>query len=235
MSGVLKWYPFSRYALADTHFLNFSLTKLEQLFLFRHEVSWNSSLMMAHFVQALKALILERMGKPDEALSACLNAKELLYSDDSALMDDLTLSTLQIAFERLNHRKCTDVSEMYSFCSCPLGWHLITSCSYQWIWQLTAMSMPVGNSQTIWTLWWGSSIAMSGSTLLWGNNRLAFYPIFSASNLQFPVTLHNVSWMCEVPLFIPSILFWPRQPLRCIKSLGKRDFCSGQFVASNCR
>lgn len=105
--------------------------------------------MMAHFVQALKALILERMGKPDEALSACLNAKELLYSDDSALMDDLTLSTLQIAFERLNHRKCTHVFEMYSLCSCPLGWHLITCDSYQWIWPLIAMSMPVGNSQTI--------------------------------------------------------------------------------------
>ncbi|KAK4762740.1 hypothetical protein SAY86_008508 [Trapa natans] len=55
------------------------------------------------YVLALKAHILERMGKPEEALSTCLKAKDLLYSDDSAVVDDLTLSTLQIAFERLNH------------------------------------------------------------------------------------------------------------------------------------
>ncbi|RXI04113.1 hypothetical protein DVH24_038387 [Malus domestica] len=52
---------------------------------------------------ALKALVLERMGKSDEALSVCLNAKELLHSNDSVLMDDLTLSTLQIVFQRLDH------------------------------------------------------------------------------------------------------------------------------------
>lgn len=55
------------------------------------------------FFQALKALILERMGKPDEALSVCLSAKELLYTNDSILIDDLTLSTLQIVFQRLDH------------------------------------------------------------------------------------------------------------------------------------
>lgn len=54
-------------------------------------------------MQALKALILERMGKADEALSVCLNAKELLYTNDFALIDDLTLSTLQIVFQRLDH------------------------------------------------------------------------------------------------------------------------------------
>ncbi|XP_039042978.1 N-terminal acetyltransferase B complex auxiliary subunit NAA25-like isoform X4 [Hibiscus syriacus] len=43
------------------------------------------------------------MGKPDEALSVCLNAKELLYKNESLLMDDLTLSTLQIVFQRLDH------------------------------------------------------------------------------------------------------------------------------------
>lgn len=59
--------------------------------------------MLPSVVQALKALILERMGKPDEALSVCLNAKELLYANDSLLMDDLTLSTLQIVFQRLDH------------------------------------------------------------------------------------------------------------------------------------
>ncbi|KAI8015438.1 N-terminal acetyltransferase B complex auxiliary subunit NAA25, partial [Camellia lanceoleosa] len=49
---------------------------------------------------ALKGHILERMGKSDEALSVCLNAKELLYKNDS--IDDLTLSTLQIVFQRLD-------------------------------------------------------------------------------------------------------------------------------------
>ncbi|XP_022729359.1 N-terminal acetyltransferase B complex auxiliary subunit NAA25-like isoform X2 [Durio zibethinus] len=55
------------------------------------------------YALALKALILERMGKSDEALSVCLNAKELLCRDESLLMDDLTLSTLQIVFQRLDH------------------------------------------------------------------------------------------------------------------------------------
>nr|GMD61206.1 N-terminal acetyltransferase B complex auxiliary subunit NAA25 [Ipomoea batatas] len=55
------------------------------------------------YALALKALILERMGKADEALSVCLNAKELLYTNDFALIDDLTLSTLQIVFQRLDH------------------------------------------------------------------------------------------------------------------------------------
>ncbi|KAG8085224.1 hypothetical protein GUJ93_ZPchr0010g8296 [Zizania palustris] len=53
------------------------------------------------YVLALKGLILERMVKPDEALSVCLNAKELLYSDNIFHFDDLTLSTLQIVFQRL--------------------------------------------------------------------------------------------------------------------------------------
>ncbi|KAF3645351.1 hypothetical protein FXO38_19673 [Capsicum annuum] len=52
---------------------------------------------------ALKALVLERMGKAEEAFSVCLSAKELLYTNDSVLIDDLTLSTLQIVFQRLDH------------------------------------------------------------------------------------------------------------------------------------
>uniref|UniRef100_A0A1J3ESU8 N-alpha-acetyltransferase 25, NatB auxiliary subunit n=1 Tax=Noccaea caerulescens TaxID=107243 RepID=A0A1J3ESU8_NOCCA len=55
------------------------------------------------YALALKALVCERMGKTDEALSVCLDAKELLYKDDSSLMDDLTLSTLQIVLQRLDH------------------------------------------------------------------------------------------------------------------------------------
>ncbi|XP_039128468.1 LOW QUALITY PROTEIN: N-terminal acetyltransferase B complex auxiliary subunit NAA25 [Dioscorea cayenensis subsp. rotundata] len=54
------------------------------------------------YALALKALILERMGKPDEAMSVCLNAKDLLYSSTAVHVDDLTLSTLQIVFQRLD-------------------------------------------------------------------------------------------------------------------------------------
>lgn len=53
------------------------------------------------------------MGKPDEALTVCLDAKELLYKDDSSLMDDLTLSTLQIVFQRLDHCKCPSYKEEF--------------------------------------------------------------------------------------------------------------------------
>lgn len=67
-------------------------------------VSYLFSLLIV--LQALKALILERMGKSDEALSVCLSAKELLVTNDSVLMDELTLSTLQIVFQRLDHCQC---------------------------------------------------------------------------------------------------------------------------------
>ena len=56
-------------------------------------------------LQALKALILERMGKSEEALSLCLEATELLHKNVTLLMDDLTLSTLQIVFQRLGRCK----------------------------------------------------------------------------------------------------------------------------------
>ncbi|CAN8253181.1 unnamed protein product [Cochlearia groenlandica] len=55
------------------------------------------------YALTLKALIHERMGKAEDALSVCLAAKELLYKEDSSLMDDLTLSTLQIVLQRLDH------------------------------------------------------------------------------------------------------------------------------------
>ncbi|ONK62699.1 uncharacterized protein A4U43_C07F7040 [Asparagus officinalis] len=51
---------------------------------------------------ALKALTLERMGKPEEALAVCLDAKGLLFSQNDIPIDDLTLSTLQIVFQRLD-------------------------------------------------------------------------------------------------------------------------------------
>lgn len=55
------------------------------------------------YALALKALVLERMGKSEEAFAVSLNAKDLLYTNDSLLIDDLTLSTLQIVFQRLDH------------------------------------------------------------------------------------------------------------------------------------
>ncbi|XP_078445054.1 tetratricopeptide repeat (TPR)-like superfamily protein isoform X2 [Wolffia australiana] len=54
------------------------------------------------YLLALKALVLERMGKPDEALNACVSAREQLLSSDISQMDDLTLSTLQMVLQRLN-------------------------------------------------------------------------------------------------------------------------------------
>ncbi|GAY37759.1 hypothetical protein CUMW_031500 [Citrus unshiu] len=54
------------------------------------------------YALALKALVLERMGKCDDSLSVSLQAKDLLHQNDSTLMDDLTLSTLQIVFQRLD-------------------------------------------------------------------------------------------------------------------------------------
>ncbi|XP_031743056.1 N-terminal acetyltransferase B complex auxiliary subunit NAA25 isoform X2 [Cucumis sativus] len=65
----------------------------------------------APYALALKAMVLERMGKAEEALSVCLSAKELLYTNDSILMDDLTLSTLQIVFQRLDHNLATSCYE----------------------------------------------------------------------------------------------------------------------------
>ncbi|OMP02339.1 Tetratricopeptide-like helical [Corchorus olitorius] len=74
---------------------------------FKNALKITTTLLSKHphspYVLALKALILERMGKSNEALSVCLNAKELLYKNESLLMDDLTLSTLQIVFQRLDH------------------------------------------------------------------------------------------------------------------------------------
>ncbi|KHN22789.1 N-terminal acetyltransferase B complex auxiliary subunit NAA25-like [Glycine soja] len=74
---------------------------------FKNALKHVSTLLAKHpnspYALALKALVLERMGKPDEALSVALNAKELLYANESLLMDDLTLSTLQIVFQRLDH------------------------------------------------------------------------------------------------------------------------------------
>ncbi|KAL2622376.1 hypothetical protein R1flu_002581 [Riccia fluitans] len=47
------------------------------------------------YVLALKALVLERTGKPDEAVTLCTQAKE------TKPVDDLTLSTLQLVYSKL--------------------------------------------------------------------------------------------------------------------------------------
>ncbi|WCJ34810.1 N-terminal acetyltransferase B complex auxiliary subunit NAA25 [Euphorbia peplus] len=74
---------------------------------FKNALKLSASLLTKYpnspYALALKALVMERMGKSDEALSICMNAKDLLYKNDSLLMDDLTLSTLQIVFQRLDH------------------------------------------------------------------------------------------------------------------------------------
>ncbi|XP_042485125.1 N-terminal acetyltransferase B complex auxiliary subunit NAA25-like [Macadamia integrifolia] len=54
------------------------------------------------------------MGKPDEALSICLNAREKLYSDEAAPIDDLTLSTIQIVFQRLDRLDLA--TSCYEYC-----------------------------------------------------------------------------------------------------------------------
>lgn len=53
------------------------------------------------------------MGKHEEALSVCLEAKELLHKNISLLMDDLTLSTLQIVFQRLDRCKYGKIRAYY--------------------------------------------------------------------------------------------------------------------------
>ncbi|KAL9235235.1 hypothetical protein vseg_010013 [Gypsophila vaccaria] len=53
------------------------------------------------YALVLKAMILERMGKTDEALSLCQQASHILRLNHSFLLDDLTLTTLQLVFQRL--------------------------------------------------------------------------------------------------------------------------------------
>lgn len=72
---------------------------------YKNALKLSSSLLSKYpnlpYPMALKALVSERMGKSEEALSLCLEAKELLHKNVTLLMDDLTLSTLQIVFQRL--------------------------------------------------------------------------------------------------------------------------------------
>ncbi|KAH0637970.1 hypothetical protein KY289_037885 [Solanum tuberosum] len=71
------------------------------------------------YALALKALVLERMGKSEEAFAVSLNAKDLLYTNDSLLIDDLTLSTLQIVFQRLDHLDMATSCYEYAYAKFP--------------------------------------------------------------------------------------------------------------------
>ncbi|KAI3680305.1 hypothetical protein L2E82_50456 [Cichorium intybus] len=62
------------------------------------EPSLEPAFSSAIFTLPLKALILERMGKSEEALSVCIIAKDLVYKNDLILIDDLTLRILQIEY-----------------------------------------------------------------------------------------------------------------------------------------
>lgn len=93
------------------------------------------------------------MGKPDEALSVCLNAKDLLYSDNVVHIDDLTLSTLQIVFQRLDRCLSTFLFS-FKFHYLVLATYIFEHLEFcghiflQWIWLLLVMSMLVENIQT---------------------------------------------------------------------------------------
>lgn len=100
------------------------------------------------YALALKALVLERMGKPEEAFEVSLNAKQFLYTNDSLLIDDLTLSTLQIVFQRLDHCQYFMFSPLGLKCSFNNIFNFFASS--QWIWPQVAMSMLTPNSQITW-------------------------------------------------------------------------------------
>uniref|UniRef100_A0A0V0HBK5 Putative ovule protein n=1 Tax=Solanum chacoense TaxID=4108 RepID=A0A0V0HBK5_SOLCH len=53
-----------------------------------------------------------------KAFSVCLNAKKLFLSNYSVLIDDITLSTLQIVIQRLDH------CQYSMFCPLGLKWSL---------------------------------------------------------------------------------------------------------------
>lgn len=110
---------------------------------------------------------------------------------------------------------------MYNFLVLWLYLNRLFEC-YQWTWLLVVMLMPVANSLTIWSLWWGSSIAMFVNILLWSSNRLVF------------LLDEHYSRFWYQPLFPCSyVLLSDRQPSKCTNLLEKKGSYFGQFVASN--
>ena len=71
----------------------------------------NFKLSSGNILKLLKALVFKTMGKTDEALwlPLCLNSK------DACLVDDITLSTFQIVFQRLD---CSDLATSYYEYAC---------------------------------------------------------------------------------------------------------------------
>ncbi|MCL7042895.1 hypothetical protein MKW94_020556, partial [Papaver nudicaule] len=53
------------------------------------------------YIPALKALVVERLGRRDEALELCLEAKDKLPGDTLALLDDKMLNAIQVVCQRL--------------------------------------------------------------------------------------------------------------------------------------
>lgn len=49
----------------------------------------------------MKALVLHKMGKTEAALENLLNAREIFLKYDADRIEDVTLSTMQMAFSRL--------------------------------------------------------------------------------------------------------------------------------------
>lgn len=55
----------------------------------------------AAYSHAIKALVLEKMGRTETALESSINAKDIFLKYDADRIDDVTLSTMQMAFTRL--------------------------------------------------------------------------------------------------------------------------------------
>ncbi|XP_062179536.1 N-terminal acetyltransferase B complex auxiliary subunit NAA25 isoform X2 [Phragmites australis] len=107
------------------------------------------------------------MGKPDEALCVSLNAKELLYSDNIFHFDDLTLSTLQIVFQRLDRLDLATSCYEYACAKYPANLELMMglfNCyvrEYSYVkQQQTAIKMYKAVGEERFLLWAVSSIQL---------------------------------------------------------------------------
>uniref|UniRef100_A0A452YRW3 N-alpha-acetyltransferase 25, NatB auxiliary subunit n=1 Tax=Aegilops tauschii subsp. strangulata TaxID=200361 RepID=A0A452YRW3_AEGTS len=133
------------------------------------------------YALALKALTLERMGKPDEALSVCLEAKELLYSNNIFHFDDLTLSTLQIVFQRLERLDLATSCYEYACTKYPNNLELMMglfNCyvrEYSYVkQQQTALRMYKTVGEERFLLWAVCSIQLQAYFSSGGEKLLAF-------------------------------------------------------------
>ncbi|KAM3409445.1 hypothetical protein ACQJBY_002013 [Aegilops geniculata] len=133
------------------------------------------------YALALKALTLERMGKPEEALSVCLEAKELLCSNNIFHFDDLTLSTLQIVFQRLERLDLATSCYEYACTKYPNNLELMMglfNCyvrEYSYVkQQQTALRMYKTVGEERFLLWAVCSIQLQAYFSSGGEKLLAF-------------------------------------------------------------